>query len=163
MKNLVKTLNLWYYCAFVKAILVALLGYYCVVEEWFMMPKESPTSVIIYTIIILYVIISIPAALKFFSVYVKKLTLVTDKTKKLARYKKYAQIRIAVVTIGLLFALFFYYTLQQPSLLWVAGISAISLYFCKPTRLKIENELATIEEPKNDEKEDSTEDESTQT
>jgi len=161
MKELTKKLNFWYYGAFVKAILVALLGYYCLTYNWFVMTPDAPASVVIYTVIIMYVIITIPAALKLFSVYVKKLTLITDETEKRARYKKYAQIRITVITLGLLFALFFYYTLQQGSLLWVAGISAISLYFCKPTLVKIENDLEPIEEPKNDKEDDLSDNKST--
>ena len=150
MKELTKKLNLWYYATFIKAILVAVLGYQCVAQNWFTMAPEAPASVVIYTIIILYVIITIPAALKLFSVYVKKLALVTDETKKWRRYKIYAKIRMTVVTTGLLFALFFYYTLQQEALIWVAGISAIALYFCKPTLAKIENDLTPITESKDD-------------
>lgn len=161
MKELTKKLNFWYYGAFVKAILVALLGYYCLKYNWLVMTPDAPASVHIYTIIILYVIITIPVALKLFSLYVKKLALITDETEKLARYKKYAQIRITVITLGLLFALFFYYTLQQDSLLWVGGISAISLYFCKPTLVKIENDLEPIAEPKSDKEDDLPENNST--
>ena len=129
MKQLIKSLYFWYYAAAIKAVIMAALGYACVTQNWFVMAKDAPASVTIYSIIILYVIITTPAALKLFSVYVKKLTLITDETEKLARYKTYAKWRITIITIGLLAAIFFYYTLQQGALLWVAGISAISLYF----------------------------------
>ena len=155
MKQLTKSLYFWYYAAAIKAVIMAALGYACVTQNWFVMAKDAPASVTIYSIIILYVIITTPAALKLFSVYIKKLTLITDETEKLARYKTYAKWRITIITIGLLAAIFFYYTLQQGALLWVAGISAISLYFCKPTTKKIENDLASTtdtpnEEPKED-------------
>ena len=155
MKQLTKSLYFWYYAAAIKAVIMAALGYACVTQNWFVMAKDAPASVTIYSIIILYVIITTPAALKLFSVYVKKLALVTDETEKLARYKTYAKWRITIITIGLLAAIFFYYTLQQGSLLWVAGISAISLYFCKPTTEKIENDLAsTTDKPNEEPKED---------
>ena len=151
MKQLIKSLKFWYYSAALKAVITASLGYMCVYYNWFIMPKDTPASVAIYSIIILYVIITTPAALKLFSVYVKKLASITDETQKLARYKTYAKWRITVITIGLLAAIFFYYTLQQGSLLWVAGISAISLYFCKPTTEKIENDLASTNDTPNEE------------
>ena len=155
MKQLTKSLYFWYYAAAIKAVIMAALGYACVTQNWFVMAKDAPASVTIYSIIILYVIITTPAALKLFSVYVKKLASITDETEKLARYKTYAKWRMTIIAIGLLAAIFFYYTLQQGSLLWVAGISAISLYFCKPTAAKIETDLATTddkpsEEPKED-------------
>lgn len=141
MKHLAKRLSWWYYAIFLKAILVATLGYFCVLNQWLMFQPEDSISVTIYSFIILYVITSTPLALKLFNNHVQKLVNITDTQEKLEHYERYAKIRLLVVTFGLLTALFFYYTLQQQALLWVAGISAIALYFCKPSLAKIEQDL----------------------
>ncbi|HPW89977.1 MAG TPA: hypothetical protein PLJ40_00970 [Paludibacteraceae bacterium] len=154
MEQLSKYLYMWYYAAAIKAVVVAALGYTCVTQNWFIMAKDAPASITIYSVIILYVIITTPVALKLFSMHVSKLATVTEETDKLSRYKTYATWRITIIAIGLFAAIFFYYVLQQKALLWVAGISAIALYFCKPTPEKIENDLAVKTETPDEEPEE---------
>ena len=144
MEKLRKTLIFWYYGAFVLAVAAATLGYFCVTRQWFVVDPKTPANVAVYTIIILYVIVSTPLILKWFSRMVARLHAVPDAADRCRRYGRVAKVRLAVVTVGLLASLFFYYVLCEQSLLWLAGISAIALYFCKPTRNKVEQDLSDV-------------------
>lgn len=145
MKTIHKTLNIWYYSAFVLAILAATCGYFSADNQAINICQKSSLGVGIYSAIILYVIVSAPLALKFFSLAVEKNRAKDDEILRKKKYLRLAKIRLAIVTFGLISALFFAYILGETSLLWLAGISAIVLYLCKPTKAKIEADLATPE------------------
>ncbi|MGN0187801.1 MAG: hypothetical protein ACI392_08690 [Paludibacteraceae bacterium] len=142
MEKLRKTLILWYYGAFVLAVFAATLGYFCVTRQWFVVAPKTQANTMIYTFVILYVIVTTPLILKWFSRVVERLRAVPDVADKYRRYGRVAKVRLVVVMLGLLASLFFYYVLCEQSLLWLAGISAIALYFCKPTRAKVEQDLS---------------------
>lgn len=142
MEKLRKTLILWYYGAFVLAVAAATLGYFCVARQWFVVAPKTQANTMIYTFIILYVIVSTPLILKWFSRMVARLRAVPDADDRCRRYGRVAKVRLAVVTVGLVGSLFFYYVLCEQSLLWLAGIAAIALYFCKPTCAKVEQDLS---------------------
>lgn len=130
-----------YYCTFVAAIVAATLGYFCLSRDWLVIEKGTAANTAIYSIVILYVICTTPLVLKFFRHFVAKIRRIADENVRRKRYICLVASRLAVVTLGLMASLFFYYVLRENSLLWLAGISAIALYFCKPTRDKIEQDL----------------------
>lgn len=137
-----KRLLIVYYSTFLVAVLAAMLGYFCLSRGWFVVEKGTNANTTIYSIIILYVICSTPLVLKFFGRLVAKIRQIPDEKLRQKRYNCLVVSRLAVVTLGLAASLLFYYVLQENSLLWLAGISAIALYFCKPTADKVAQDLA---------------------
>ncbi len=145
MEKLSKTLIFWYYGAFLLAVASATLGYFCLERGWLVIAPQTDANIAIYTILILYVIISTPLILKFFSKKVEKLRALDDENEKLRRYACLAKIRLSIVGFGLITSMFFYYVLCETSLLWLGGIAAVALIFCKPTKAKIEQDLQKID------------------
>lgn len=139
---MIRKLNFWYYGAFAAAVLAATLGYFCLSRGWFVIARQTQANVAVYATLILYVLATTPLVLKFFGRFVARIRLVPDEGERQRRYARLVVARLAVVTLGLAASLFFYYVLQENSLLWLAGISAIALYFCKPTRAKVEQDLS---------------------
>lgn len=131
----------WYYGAFVAAVLAATLGYLCLSRGWFVIERQTQANVAVYTILILYVLATTPLVLKYFGRFAAKIRRLPDETERQRHYVRLVVARLAVVTFGLAASLFFYYVLQENSLLWLAGISAVALYFCKPTSAKVAQDL----------------------
>jgi Na+/H+ antiporter NhaD/arsenite permease-like protein len=105
--------------------------------------NESAT-VVLKSILMLYMLIIIPFAFKYFSVQVKKIADTKNEKEKFAKYLKICNIRLwmigSVVIAGVL-AYFIFYELKRFDMLYFAGIGAIALLFCIPTKMKIENDL----------------------
>ena len=142
-----KRLLILYYCTFVLAVVAATLGYFCVKNGWLVIEKGTAANMAIYGVIILYVICSTPLVLKFFGRFAAKIRKIEDEKLRQKRYTCLVATRLGLVALGLVASLFFYYILTENSLLWLAGISAIALYFCKPTADKVDQDLEPDDEP----------------
>jgi len=140
MNKTFKKLTFVYYLMFVAMIAAVALGYYCL-KNGFLIDIKSQTGITIQSIVILYIIISLPLSLYFFNKMTKKWQLIENDTEKLRPYEKWSIIRLFIVGFGIFAGIFLYYLMQSQSMLFCAGISAIGLFFCKPTKNKIISEL----------------------
>jgi hypothetical protein len=105
-------------------------------------PVASTTGMVIQYIVIFDALISIPLGLYIFSRRCKQLRFVDDMDWRLSLYRRYDIWRIIVVGQPMTLAIIAYYLLGgYQSMLWVAAISAVGWYFCKPTARKIELEI----------------------
>ncbi len=138
----VRTILAWfYYGVMAAAVLVAVLGYYLVVKADFRMDPASDLSLKISYLVILYVILSVPLSLALFNKQLKKIRAIEVENERLRAYLKAGKLRILFIGLGHVLGIFFFYMLQEQSLLFAAGIAVIALYFCKPTQANIEHNL----------------------
>jgi hypothetical protein len=145
MKKTLRDLQLAYYAVYILAIMAALLGYY-VLRAGVNIDPLSATGTALSSILIIYIIGSIPGSLWLFHRYSLKLQKEPDITIRLSKYKKAAFIRLAAIGIAFIAGVIFYYILRSQSMIFCAGIAAIGLFFCKPAEVKIISDLQ-IEEP----------------
>jgi len=86
-------------------------------------------------------LIIIPLALKFFSTKVKKIAQIEDENEKFTKYLLLAKIRIVLFSIIVWSGIIAYYIINVQDYIYIAGIGAIVLIFCIPTKAKIETDL----------------------
>ena len=141
MEQIVRKINLIYYLVYTFTILATVIGYIFALKGASGLDVASSLSITISSLVILYIIISIPTALALFHRYTKKLILITDESEKLNKYASGAILRLLAVGIGLVISVIAFYILRTQSMIFCAGIAAISLFFCKPTEGKIIKEL----------------------
>ncbi len=138
-----RSINVIYYTIYLLVIVAVILIFfftYTNVEVKTIDPL-SPLGSNIQTVYILYLLISIPASLYLFHRYTKKLQDEMDQYEQFKKYKKAASKRIWAIGLGFLIGVVLVYLLQSQSMIFTAAIAAIALYFCKPTRMKIINDL----------------------
>ncbi len=97
---------------------------------------ESELRVVIYTILIFYTLVSVPVALKFFAENTKAIENEEDEELQEKMIVRNGVIRILLIGLGLAINVLFYYLLKEQSLIYMAGISAVALFFAKPKRYK---------------------------
>ncbi|MDR0830060.1 MAG: hypothetical protein LBN95_08125 [Prevotellaceae bacterium] len=143
MKDLNKKLTINYYAVYFAAVILAVLGYF--LKENNLIIENAKIIEIIRYVFILYILISIPLTLKFFSVQVKKIAKIENETLKIAKYLQVSIIRIWLIATNLLLGILFVYVLYQPDnrfdMLYFAAIGAVALFFCRPTKQKTETDL----------------------
>ena len=115
MKRTLGKLTLVYYIMYVVAILAIAFGYYIMKSE-FIIDVKSPTGVTLQSILILYIMASVPAAMYFFHRMTKKWRLIEDEEEKLKQYAKWSIIRIIAVGLGLFAGVVLYYLMQSQSI-----------------------------------------------
>ena len=139
MEKIIKKLNWVYYGQMVIALIVLTAMYYAFSKGLYEpQDPQANNNVIFQYVIICDALITIPLGL-----YLVKLT----KPKTEEKYFKVAASRILLVSNTMPLGIFAYYWMgTYQSMLWVAGIAAISWYFSKPTLGKMEEEMRA-EEP----------------
>ncbi|GAB1415937.1 hypothetical protein MASR2M117_13430 [Paludibacter sp.] len=140
MKEVLKKLNIVYYSIYVSAVLVALIGFQ-LFRAGLTINPQSTEGIAIVSILILYIIGSIPITLAVFNKKVKKWALMEDVQTKLNLYKKASVVRLCIIGSGFLLGILFFFLMNSQSMIFCAGISAIALFFCKPAEVKIVSEL----------------------
>ena len=140
IQKILKTLQFIYYTIYITAILSAILGYY-VLYSGLQIDSKSDAGITLSSILILFIIGSIPTALALFHRYTKELRAEPDMNIKLEKYKKASIIRLLVIGLGLVAGVLFFYVLHSQSMLFCAGIAAIGLVFCKLAEVKIITDL----------------------
>lgn len=103
--------------------------------------QNSQSATVLSSILYLYVLISVPLVLWWFHKNTKKWQLLTDKYEKYNAYKKASHLRLWIVGIGLIAGVVIFYLLQSTSIIYCALISAVALFFCKPSENKMIKEL----------------------
>jgi len=140
MNILQKKLIIFYYSASVLAVLFAIAGYF-LHKNGFIITNNSFIYVF-KSILIVYMLITIPLSLKIFSNKVKKIAQIDDENEKFNKYLFLAKIRILLISIILWFGIIAFFIVDVIDFIYIAGIGAIVLIFCIPTKAKIENDLS---------------------
>ncbi len=140
MKKTIKHLQIAYYSVYIAAIAAATSGYYILKSGFYIDPLSS-LGTVLNTLLILFIIGSLPITLALFNKQLKKWIALENKELRLEKYRKAGIIRIVVIGIALLLGVLFFYIMNSQSMIFCAGIAAIALFFCKPTVAKIETEL----------------------
>ncbi len=147
MQKTLKSITQFYYYIYSATILTTLGGYIVNMSRDVSYGPKDPLNITLSSLVILYMLISIPLALGLFFKMTKKWSLIEDEKIKYSAYEKGAKLRLLAIGIGLLASIIVFYILRSNiSLIYCAGIGAIALLFCKPTESKIYSDLS-IEEP----------------
>lgn len=147
MKQTLRKLYITYYMVFAAMAIAASSGFY-ILKSGIHIDPLSEIGTIINSILIIYILGSIPLALAIFNKMTKKWALLEDENQKLLKYKHGAIYRICIIGVGLIISLVFFYIMNSQSMIFCTGIAVIALYFSKPSEIKIINEL-NLEENKN--------------
>lgn len=140
MKRTLRILLTAYYAVYAAAILAATSGYY-ILKSGFKIDPLTSEGTIINSIVILYIISTVPLALALFNKMTKKWALIQDENVQLEKYKTGAIYRILIIGTGLVLGVVFFYVMNSQSMIFCAGIAAVTLFFCKPSENKIMNDL----------------------
>jgi hypothetical protein len=140
MKRTLRVLLTAYYAVYAAAILAATSGYY-ILKSGFKIDPLTSEGTIINSIVILYIISTVPLALALFNKMTKKWALIQDENEQLEKYKSGAIYRILIIGTGLVLGVVFFYVMNSQSMIFCAGIAAVALFFCKPSENKIMNDL----------------------
>jgi len=146
MKKTVNQLTLVYYGFYALAIAFAAIGYSFFSGKEALIPEQSSDGTVIMSVYILFLVASIPLALKLFSMKVKKLAELETPEEKLSRYKIFSLWRLVIVGCNLLFGIGFFYLMNSRSMIYCAAIAAVALVFCKPSEVKMTVELGLDED-----------------
>ena len=147
-KTVIRRLTIAYYAVIVLCLLlVTTLIYLNKLGRLSFIDPMTTLGQTVQTIVILYLIVSLPLVLFWFKKMCDKLKSEADETVKFKGYQKYSKIRLIVVGVGLLVAITSFYLLggHQP-MIWCAAIEAIGLIFCKPSQNRMILELNNITE-----------------
>lgn len=144
-------LNLTYYACILLAVIAAVIGFWGAKNGIWYVEPQSKEGIVISYVVILYTLLSVPGGLGLHNRMVKALATKPTQIKE-KKYCTYSLLRLIFIGIGLIVGIFAFYLLQQKSLVFCAGISAVGIYFCKPTRAKIDYELSWTDKIENQEK-----------
>lgn len=147
MQKLLKTLNRWYYAIYVAAIVVALIGFQ-LFRSGINIDPQSPAGIAISSILIIFIIGSIPVTLSIFNKKTKKWSKLEDVHERLYLYEKASILRLQIIGSAFILGVLFFFLMQSQSMIFCAGIAAIGLFFSKPAEIKIITDLQ-IEDPDN--------------
>lgn len=145
MKKLLKKLTFQYYLVYVAATLTAVIGFQLNRSGVFIDPASS-LGIALNSILIIFLIGSIPITLAIFNKKAKQWALLEDVQERFMRYRKGSEIRLLIIGLGFILGVLFFFLTNSQSMIFCAGISAIALFFCKPAEVKIISELQ-IEDP----------------
>jgi hypothetical protein len=140
MKQTLRQLQIAYYSVYIAAIAAATSGFY-ILKSGFVINPLSQTGTVLNTLLIIFIIGSVPLSLGYFNKLTKKWALLEDENQRLEKYRKVGTLRIAVIGLGLVLGVLFFYIMNSQSMIFCAGIAAIALFFCKPSEAKISTEL----------------------
>jgi hypothetical protein len=147
MEKIVKRINLAYSLIYTATILATFIGYALISTGESTIPSpKSELSISLSTLVIAYILISIPAALAIFHRNTKKWAAIEDRFTKINKYVTGAKLRLLVVGLGLVMSVVVFYILRTPSMIFCALIAAVALLFCRPSENKIISDLKLDEE-----------------
>lgn len=142
-KNIIKSLNLYYYGVLILTLISGTLAYFLIIKD--IVQPIAPMSMlgqVLQYAVIFDALLTIPAGLYFCKRQCTKLADLTDETQKLAGYKKAATLRILLVSNTMVFGIAAFYLMgAYQSMLWITAVSAIGWYFTKPSERKMQLEL----------------------
>ena len=142
-KNIIKSLNLYYYGVLILTLLSGSLAYFLIMKD-LVLPIDPMTTLgqVLQYIVIFDALLTIPAGLYLCKRQCAKLTQLSDENAKYNGYKKAATWRILLVSNTMVFGIAAFYLMgAYQSMLWVTAVSAIGWYFTKPSEAKLQAEL----------------------
>jgi len=140
MKKTLTKITIAYYVVYIAAVLAATAGYY-ILREGFSIDVQSQTGITLSSALIIFIIGSIPVTLGLFHRYSKKIAALEDVETRVKKYEMASYLRLTIIGLGLIFGVLFFYILHSQSMLFCAGIAAIALFFCKPSKSKMINDI----------------------
>ncbi len=140
MKQTYNQLIISYYIVYFAAVAAAASGF-SILKSGFRIDPLSETGIALNSILILFILGSVPATLAVFNKLTKKWIETDDEQTRLKKYKIAGTIRILILGLALIPGILFFYIMNSQSMLFCAGIALIALFFCKPTKAKITREL----------------------
>ena len=142
-KNIIKSLNLYYYGVLILTLISGTLAYFLIIKD--MVQPIDPMSMlgqVLQYAVIFDALLTIPGGLYLCKRQCTKLAELTDETRKLAGYKRVATLRILLVSNTMIFGIAVFYLMgAYQSMLWITAVSAIGWYFTKPSEGKLQAEL----------------------
>lgn len=155
MKNIsriVRQINQVYYFVYSTTLIATLVGYFLTMNRETAPDVKSQLSINISTLIIAYLLVSIPASLAVFHRYLPKWRAIEDEFAKQKQYITGARYRLLAIGTALISSIIGHFALYAGTMNWsmiaCAGIAAIALYFCKPSakRVAIDLDIELAEE-----------------
>ena len=142
-KNIIKSLNLYYYGVLILTLLSGSLAYFLIIKD-LVLPIDPMTTLgqVLQYIVIFDALLTIPAGLYLCKRQCAKLAQLSDENAKFNGYKKAATWRILLVSNTMIWGIAAFYLMgAYQSMLWVTAVSAIGWYFTKPSERKMQLEL----------------------
>ena len=142
-KNIIKSLNLYYYGILILTLISGSLAYFLIMKD-IIVPINPMTlfGQVLQYLVIFDALLTIPTGLYLCKRQCTKLAQLTDETAKLNGYKTAATWRILLVGNTMLFGIAAFYLMgAYQSMLWISAVSAIGWYFTKPSEAKLQAEL----------------------
>ena len=142
-KNIIKSLNLYYYGVLILTLLSGSLAYFLIIKD-LVLPIDPMTTLgqVLQDIVIFDALLTIPAGLYLCKRQCAKLAQLSDENAKYNGYKKAATWRILLVSNTMVWGIAAFYLMgAYQSMLWVTAVSAIGWYFTKPSEAKLQAEL----------------------
>lgn len=149
-KAVIRRISYFYYGIILLSLaVVTLLIFLAKKGQLAYLDPLSSAGQVFQTIVICYIIASLPCAMFGFKKYCDKLKAVSDREQQLKSYFKASAIRIIIVGTGIIFGILAFYLLggHRP-MIWCAAIAAIGLIFCKPQDSRLRLELEDNQQPK---------------
>jgi hypothetical protein len=142
-KNIIKSLNLYYYGVLILTLISGTLAYFLIMQEYVQpIDPMSTLGQVLQYIIIFDALLTIPVGLYLCKRQCVKLAALADETQKLTGYKKAATWRILLVSNTLIWGIAAFYLMgAYQSMLWITAVAAIGWYFTKPSEAKLQAEL----------------------
>lgn len=142
-KNVIRTLNVYYYGMMALTLLAGALTYFLVIKDYVqVIDSMSTAGQILQYIVIFDALLTIPLGLYLCKRQCTKLAQLTEEDAKLQGYKNAATWRILLVSNTMVFGIIAFYLMgAYQSMLWVTAVSAIGWYFTKPSERKLQLEL----------------------
>ena len=142
-KNIIKSLNLYYYGVLILTLISGTLAYFLIMKDFVQDIKpESTFGLVLQYVIIFDALLTIPMGLYLCKRQCTELATLADEERKLAGYKKAATLRILLVGNTMIFGIAAFYLMGgYMSMLWITAVSAIGWYFSKPSEAKLQAEL----------------------
>ena len=142
-KNIIKSLNLYYYGVLILTLISGTLAYFLIMKDFVQDIKpESTFGLVLQYVIIFDALLTIPMGLYLCKRQCTELATLADEERKLAGYKRAATLRILLVGNTMIFGIAAFYLMGgYMSMLWITAVSAIGWYFSKPSEAKLQAEL----------------------
>ena len=142
-KNIIKSLNLYYYGALILTLIAGTLAYFLIIKD-IVLPIDPMSTLgqVLQYAVIFDALLTIPTGLYLCKRQCAKLAELTDEEQKLVGYKKAATLRILLVSNTMIWGIAVFYLMgAYQSMLWITAVSAIGWYFTKPSEAKLQAEL----------------------
>jgi hypothetical protein len=142
MERTIKKISQFYYLIYTVTILTTVVGYFLIMNSDSHINSLSPLGITLKSIVIIYMLISIPLSIGGFYYMINKWKTIENLTLKLKEYQKGSIMRLLLIGIGLIGSIIVFFVLRTDvSLIYCAAIAAIALLFCRPSEAKITTEL----------------------